>query len=183
MRILHNNTSLLLVTALLSISISGCYTLLKHPGISDDIQTADFNNCSDCHEGHPYIGPYDPVYTGTWRDYYVVPWWHRGVFTTDVDQLYEESLVNEREIDDRQIREGSSDIKSGRAAPSPGAKREESVRPSERSSEEGTTAKKDKKVSRERKAGKGPDKNQAEDDKKKDSAGSKKKSEEGKKKQ
>ena len=117
MKILHNNTSLLLVAVLLSITISGCYTLLKHPETSEDIQTADFNDCSKCHTGHPYVGPYDPVYTGLWRDYYSVPWWHHGVFATDEEDFQENPIVHEREIDNREIREGTGDFKSGRTAP------------------------------------------------------------------
>lgn len=63
-----------LIIALLSCSLAGCYTLLKHPKTGDVADDMDFASCTDCHESYFYPGPYDPI--GPWQP---PPWWYPPV--------------------------------------------------------------------------------------------------------
>jgi hypothetical protein len=68
------------ILMLVSLSLSGCYTLLKHPPATDSPETNDFSRCIDCHGGLFHAGRYDPSYGGAWWDFYTVPWWYDEVF-------------------------------------------------------------------------------------------------------
>lgn len=79
------------IAAVLIISFAGCYTLLKHPRLSDEerstyeesavaVNYAD--DCGSCHESpayttvHGYGSPHRSSYD-RWRHYYEDPWWVR----------------------------------------------------------------------------------------------------------
>jgi hypothetical protein len=83
--------------------IIGCYTVITHPKISDDVVSEDqysnesityYDECSQCHHNLDRIRPFEENYHTVlnndynnydWRYYYTLPWWEE-------DRYY--SLVN-----------------------------------------------------------------------------------------
>jgi len=88
---------LLLVCAIAAVflSLAGCYTLLKHPRISDEGRAADVDyatpvtyadDCGACHESSSYVAAHGYRYGfasphvssyDRWYYYYEYPWWVR----------------------------------------------------------------------------------------------------------
>ncbi|UCF06199.1 MAG: hypothetical protein JSV33_04000 [bacterium] len=79
------NCCVFLVIVIVTVSVSGCYTILRHPDVTDEPDTQDFSRCSACHEYYHHPGPYDAVYGDPWLDYYMIPWWY-----DDVEMVTEE---------------------------------------------------------------------------------------------
>ena len=96
---LHNRI-VTAVIVILSISISGCYTIIRHPGVSEEPETGDFSSCQQCHEYYHHPGPYDAYYANPWWDYYTVPWWYSGAVVVEE----EEASADGRLIFERRLR-------------------------------------------------------------------------------
>jgi hypothetical protein len=96
---LHNRISIPIIL-IVSISIGGCYTLLKHPSASDSPDTNDFSRCADCHGDFSHAGYYNPYYGEPWWDFYATPWWYDDVLI-DTD---EGAVPASRMMFDRQFR-------------------------------------------------------------------------------
>jgi hypothetical protein len=65
MKLIIGRRIVVLIVVLLSFSLVGCYTLLKHPQTGELAEESDFTRCSACHPEYPYI----PPETGP------LPWW------------------------------------------------------------------------------------------------------------
>ena len=70
----------LLLTFGVSLLLSGCYTLLHHPGEQADLTLGD--DCLQCHTEDDFLTPaympWDDYYSNSewpWRNYYDSPWW------------------------------------------------------------------------------------------------------------
>jgi len=98
-RTAHNHLALF-CTILLSITLTGCYTLVRHPEAVDSADTGDFKRCVDCHGGFYHPGPYEYFYGGVWWDYYSIPWWYDEAYLSSHD--FESRSIYER----RPIRSG-----------------------------------------------------------------------------
>jgi hypothetical protein len=70
-KLIDRRRIVVLIIILISCSLAGCYTLLKHPKTGELAEESDFTRCSDCHASFlyppPFMPPYDP-----WDP---PPWW------------------------------------------------------------------------------------------------------------
>jgi len=77
-------------------AITGCYTVIKHPGV-EDAEHSQYNrqvyfsdNCMDCHQNdpgvavpvnHPYLPRLNYIQKSErWNYFYQNPWWYRDIF-------------------------------------------------------------------------------------------------------
>jgi len=63
---------------MLACSLAGCYTLLKHPNVSEGPEETDFGRCTDCHSSYSHATPHNLGYAEPWWDYYELPWWYQS---------------------------------------------------------------------------------------------------------
>ncbi|MCK4237456.1 MAG: hypothetical protein KAX38_10085, partial [Candidatus Krumholzibacteria bacterium] len=95
----RNNSTITLIIVLLAISISGCYTLLRHPPAADLPEKMNFNRCYECHTAYHHPGPFDPFYSDPWWDYYTLPWWYDDIIViTDEGEVPGKRLIHERNV-------------------------------------------------------------------------------------
>jgi hypothetical protein len=71
MKLIDRRRIVVPIIILLSCSLAGCYTLLKHPRTGELAEESDFTRCSDCHASFLYPPPFVPPY-GPWD---LPPWW------------------------------------------------------------------------------------------------------------
>jgi hypothetical protein len=98
-RAVHTSIALTLVAVLAGL-LGGCYTLLKHPDVSEGPQESDFSRCTDCHSSYFHRSLYDPGYADAWWDYYRLPWWYQSAFAaadSGTGQMHYRSIL-EREL-------------------------------------------------------------------------------------
>lgn len=74
-----------ILVVILAGSLAGCYTLMKHPTVSEAPDEGDFSGCSDCHDASYNVGPYRPYYPHTWMLYYELPWWYDQILVSEGD--------------------------------------------------------------------------------------------------
>ena len=73
------------VIVLVSCSLAGCYTILKHPKTGELAEESDFTRCSDCHQTPPYPPfPPDPRYPP--------PWWYGPVVVDSQRPIHQREL-------------------------------------------------------------------------------------------
>ena len=75
-----------ILIVILAGSLAGCYTLMKHPTVSEAPREGDFSRCSDCHDASYNVGPYRPYYPDTWMLYYELPWWYDQILVSGDDE-------------------------------------------------------------------------------------------------
>ncbi|OQX85807.1 MAG: hypothetical protein B6D63_01475 [Candidatus Latescibacteria bacterium 4484_7] len=106
MKRIDRNRMILLVGIVLLVATSGCYTLLKHPDISNvkDYSAYDdgnYHNCARCHGGYIQPSPYDTYYhSDPWIDYYYFPWWYDDLWYMDYG---DEATAKKREISEKRL--------------------------------------------------------------------------------
>jgi hypothetical protein len=146
MRTPLNNCRVFLVTVIIAASVSGCYTILRHPEATDDPDTDDFSRCSACHEYYHHPGPYDAVYGDPWLDYYMIPWWYDDV---DVDMVTEEGEAPARRfIYEGRTRYDDSDLGINPTYPSIAPQVRDGKTETDRSAGEGEVKTKERKSKR-----------------------------------
>jgi hypothetical protein len=85
------------VLTLIFVLSTGCYTVIKHPGVVD-AENAEFSHeiyfsddCSSCHQENVDNFVYQKNYSphlnyiqnnDRWHHYYQTPWWYRDIFYT-----------------------------------------------------------------------------------------------------
>lgn len=75
-----------ILIVILAGSLAGCYTLMKHPTVSEAPDEGDFSRCSDCHDASYNVCPYRPYYPQTWMLYYEIPWWYDQIIISGDDR-------------------------------------------------------------------------------------------------
>jgi len=106
------------IIVIVSISLSGCYTLLKHPPTTEPAEREDFNKCFQCHGGYFHPGPFDPFYSNPWWDYYILPWWYDNIIiVTDEGEVPGRRLIHERSLQHRDTGIGINPIVPKRISP------------------------------------------------------------------
>ena len=84
-----------IVITVISVTLTGCYTLLKHPRVTDYSDDTEYANCAQCHGQFIHPSPFDRYYyAGIWSDYYYFPWWYEHVW----DSYYDINPAPRREI-------------------------------------------------------------------------------------
>ncbi len=130
--------SLLAALPLLVFSLSGCYTLLKHPQVVyEDRQIRDAemlsgkvgyqDDCIRCHQQpHDYYNaslPYGSYYRGrgvSWLYYYDSPWWSNPRYYGTGEPEQEQGLPNPRQFGRRHSTAGGGGTSAGTGSVSPG---------------------------------------------------------------
>jgi len=84
-----------IIITVISMTLTGCYTLLKHPRITESDDYTEYSNCAQCHGQFIHPSPFDRYYyAGIWSDYYYFPWWYEHVW----DSYYDINPAPRREI-------------------------------------------------------------------------------------
>ena len=70
------------------LTVSSCYTILRHPRIAQaDHQRPENNRCFDCHTEDEVYGYHYPVNIGRppvdWHDTLYAPWWYDAYWSND----------------------------------------------------------------------------------------------------
>ena len=96
---MHKLIILLITLIFLVLLLSGCYTILKHPGAEENYTAQDYQaDCLGCHTDYHeypygYFYGYYPNYwwsSPRWGHYYAYPWWWDHYWYDGSNEYYHE---------------------------------------------------------------------------------------------